>query len=70
MDKETVERFPNELKLARKISHRNVCRMFDVDRAEGTIFITMEFVPSKDLKKLIRKTGQLGAGKAAGRRPR
>jgi len=64
LDKETVERFSNELKLARKISHRNVCRMFDLGKAEGTTFITMEYVPGEDLKKLIRKTGQLGTGRA------
>jgi serine/threonine protein kinase/Tfp pilus assembly protein PilF len=64
LDKETIERFSNELKLARKISHRNVCRMFDLGKSEGTTFITMEFVPGEDLKKLIRKTGQLGAGRA------
>jgi serine/threonine protein kinase len=64
LDKETIERFSNELKLARKISHRNVCRMFDLGKAEGTIFITMEFVPGEDLKKLIRKMDQLGAGRA------
>jgi len=64
LDKEMVERFSNELKLARKISHRNVCRMFDLGKAEGTTFITMEFVAGEDLKKLIRKTGQLGAGRA------
>ncbi len=63
-DRETVERFSNELKLARKISHRNVCRMFDLGKAEGTTFITMEFVPGEDLKRLIRKSGQLGAGRA------
>jgi len=64
LDKNTVERFSNELKLARKISHRNVCRMFDMGKAEGTTFITMEFVPGEDLKKFIRKSGQLGAGRA------
>ena len=64
LDKETIERFSNELKLARKISHRNVCRMFDLGKFEGTTFITMEFVQGEDLKKLIRKTGQLGAGRA------
>jgi len=64
LDKETIERFSNELKLARKISHRNVCRMFDLGKAEGTTFITMEFVPGEDLKKFIRKSGQLGTGRA------
>ena len=64
LDKETVERFSNELKLARKISHRNVCRMFDLGKTEGMSFITMEFVAGEDLKKLIRKTDRLGAGRA------
>jgi serine/threonine protein kinase/Flp pilus assembly protein TadD len=64
LDQATVERFSNELKFARKISHRNVCRMFDMGKAEGTTFITMEFVPGEDLKKFIRKSGQLGAGRA------
>ena len=64
LGKEMVERFSNELKLARKISHRNVCRMFDLGKAEGTTFITMEFVAGEDLKKLIRKMGQVSAGRA------
>jgi serine/threonine protein kinase/Flp pilus assembly protein TadD len=64
LDRETIERFSNELKLARKISHRNVCRMFDLGKADGTTFITMEYVHGEDLKRLIRKMGQLGAGRA------
>jgi len=64
LDRETIERFSNELKLARKISHRNVCRMFDLGKAEGTTFITMEYVPGQDLRGLIRQMGQLTAGKA------
>jgi serine/threonine protein kinase/Tfp pilus assembly protein PilF len=62
-DGETIERFSNELKFARKVSHRNVCRMFDLSKAEGTSYITMEFVPGEDLKKLIRKVGQLSPRK-------
>jgi serine/threonine protein kinase/Flp pilus assembly protein TadD len=64
LDKETVERFSNELKLARRISHRNVCRMFDLGRAEGTTFITMEFVPGEDLKSFIHRSKQLNTGTA------
>ena len=64
LDKEAVERFSNELKLARKISHRNVCRMFDLGRAEGTTFITMEFVPGEDLKSFIHRSKQLNRGTA------
>jgi serine/threonine protein kinase len=61
-DRETIERFGNELKLARRIAQRNVCRMFDLGEAEGAHFITMEYVPGEDLKKLIRMSGQLGLG--------
>lgn len=63
-DEETVERFRNELKLARKISHRNVCRMFDLRKDGGTYYITMEYVPGGDLKSSIRRTGPLNPGKA------
>jgi serine/threonine-protein kinase len=38
-DESTIERFRNELKLARKISHMNVCRMFDFHEGEGTLYI-------------------------------
>ncbi|MCX6574582.1 MAG: protein kinase, partial [Candidatus Aminicenantes bacterium] len=63
-DAETVERFRNELKSARTVIHKSVCRMFDIGRAEGTPFITMEYVHGEDLKRLIRKIGQLPAGRA------
>jgi serine/threonine protein kinase/Tfp pilus assembly protein PilF len=63
-DKKTIERFSNELKMARKIAHRNVCRMYDLGEEEGTHFITMEYVPGEDLKGMIRMMGQLGAGKS------
>ncbi len=61
-DRETIERFGNELKFARRIAQRNVCRMFDLGEAGGAHFITMEYVPGEDLKKLIRMSGQLGLG--------
>jgi serine/threonine protein kinase/Flp pilus assembly protein TadD len=63
-DERTIERFRNELKLARGISHRNVCRMFDLGREEGTYYITMEYVPGEDLKSLIHRIGALPIGKA------
>jgi len=61
-DKKTIERFRNELKTARMISHKNVCRMFDLGESEGAHFITMEYIRGEDLKSLIRKMGQLSAG--------
>lgn len=62
LDKETVERFNNELRLARKIRHKNVCGMFDIGEAEGTHYITMEYVHGEDLKNMIRMSGQMGLG--------
>jgi len=62
-DGEAIERFGNELRLARKISHRNVCRMYDLGDDQGTHFITMEYVSGEDLKSVIRMMGQMSAGK-------
>jgi len=62
LDKKTIERFRNELKTARKIRHKNVCSMYDLGEEKGTHYITMEYVRGEDLKRLIRKIGQLGAG--------
>ncbi len=63
-DKKTIERFRNELKTTRMISHRNVCRMFDLAEAEGTYYITMEYVSGEDLKSFIRRSGKLDITKA------
>jgi len=58
-DKGMIERFKNELKLARKIAHRSVCKMYDLNEEEGTHFITMEYVTGEDLKSYIRKKGKI-----------
>jgi serine/threonine protein kinase/tetratricopeptide (TPR) repeat protein len=63
-NKETIERFRNELKTARMIAHKNVCRMFDLGEAEGAHFITMEYVRGEDLKNMIQRSWQLGIGTA------
>jgi len=63
-DRRTIERFRNELKTARMISHRNICRMFDLGEADGTYFITMEYVPGESLKSMIRMSKRLEAGTA------
>ena len=62
-DKKTIERFRNELKFARKIRHKNVCQMYDLNKEKGAHYITMEYVDGKDLKSMIRMMGQLGSGK-------
>jgi serine/threonine protein kinase/tetratricopeptide (TPR) repeat protein len=63
-DKRTIERFNNELKTARMISHRNVCRMFDLGEEKGAHYITMEYVSGEDLKSFIKRARQLTAGTA------
>jgi serine/threonine protein kinase/Tfp pilus assembly protein PilF len=63
-DKDTIQRFSNELKLARKISHRNVGRMYELMEDSGLHFITMEYVPGEDLKSFIRRSRQLAVGTA------
>jgi len=61
-DEKTIERFRNEIRLARKIVHKNVGRMYDLGKEEGSYYITMEFVPGQDLKGLIRQSRQLTVG--------
>lgn len=63
-DETVVLRFKNELLLARKITHKNVCRMFDIGDDQGMIFITMEYVSGEDLKRTLMRIGQLSPGKA------
>jgi serine/threonine protein kinase/Tfp pilus assembly protein PilF len=63
-DKNTIERFRNELKIARNIRHKNVCGMFDLGESKGSYFITMEYIRGEDLKNLIRKMGFLSTGQA------
>ncbi len=63
-EKNTIARFSNELKFARKITNKNVCKMYDLNEHEGNHFITMEYVPGEDLKSFIRRSGQVSIGKS------
>ena len=63
-DKNTIDRFRNELKIARDISHKNICRMYDLGKEAGSYFITMEYVSGEDLKSFIRRARQLVVGTA------
>ena len=58
-DQTMIERFRNELKLARKITHKNVCRMHDFHEEEGIPFITMEYVEGEDLKSFMHSRGKI-----------
>ena len=63
-DRETIERFSNELKLARRIGHKNVGRMYELMESDGGHFITMEYVAGEDLKSFIRRSRQLAMATA------
>jgi serine/threonine protein kinase/Tfp pilus assembly protein PilF len=56
---EILQRFKQELILARKVTHRNVVRIFDLGEADGIKFITMEFIDGHDLKSMLVKDGKL-----------
>ncbi len=56
---EILQRFKQELILARKITQKNVIRIFDLGEADGVKFITMEFIEGKDLTSLIKEKGRL-----------
>jgi serine/threonine protein kinase/tetratricopeptide (TPR) repeat protein len=56
---EILQRFKQELILARKITQKNVIRIFDLGEADSVKFITMEFIDGKDLTSLIKEKGRL-----------
>ncbi len=63
-NRKTIERFKNELKVARKIAHSHVCRMYDLGEDKGLYYIAMEYVRGEDLKSFIRRSGHLTVSKA------
>jgi serine/threonine-protein kinase len=63
-DAPRLARFHHEVKIARQISHPNVCRVYDIAEADGQHFISMEYVDGEDLRSLLRRIGRLPADKA------
>jgi len=63
-ERKTIKRFSNELRLARQISHKHVCRMYDLSEEAGIHYITMEYVPGESLKSMIKMTKQFSASTA------
>jgi serine/threonine protein kinase len=59
-----IERFQNEMKLARKVAHRHVCRMYDLNEEGLAFYLSMEYVQGEDLKSFIRRSGHLNESKA------
>jgi hypothetical protein len=63
-DERTRERFRNEVRTARQVSHPNVCRVYDIGDAEGSTWLSMEYVDGEDLASLLRRIGRLPIDKA------
>jgi serine/threonine-protein kinase len=59
-----LERFHGEVRIARVVSHPNVCRVYDIGEVEGMPFISMEYVDGEDLASLLTRIGRLPADKA------
>jgi eukaryotic-like serine/threonine-protein kinase len=63
---EALNRFKQELIIARQVTHRNVSRIYDLAEADGVKFITMEFVEGQSLAQLVQERGKLAPKEAAG----
>lgn len=63
-DAGALARFHSEVRIARQVSHPNVCRVFDIGDADGVPFLSMEYVDGEDLSSLIRRIGRLSPDKA------
>ena len=58
-DPAMVERFKSELLFARKITHKNVCRVYEFNRVDGIAFTSMEFVEGESLRSVLKRFGSL-----------
>jgi predicted Ser/Thr protein kinase len=58
------DQFYAEVRMARQVSHPNVCRVYDVGESDGKLFLSMEFVDGEDLASLLRRIGRLPDDKA------
>jgi serine/threonine protein kinase len=58
-DQKARERFLNEVRAAREITHPNVCRVHDIGELYGHLYLSMEFVDGEDLASLLARIGRL-----------
>ena len=63
-DQSWRDQFYPEVRVARQVSHPNVCRVYDVGESDGRLFLSMEFVDGEDLAPLLRRIGRLPDHKA------
>src|SRR5580692_11052980 len=58
-DPDILARFHNEVRIARQVSHPNVCRVYDIGEVDGQPYISMEYVDGENLSALLRRIGRL-----------
>ena len=59
-----LTRFYNEVRIARQVTHPNVCRVYDLGEVDGQPYLSMEYVDGEDLGSLLRRIGHLPSDKA------
>ncbi len=59
-----LTRFYDEVRIARQITHANVCRVYDIGEVQGQPYLSMEYIDGEDLGSLLRRIGRLPADKA------
>ena len=64
ISEDALARFRNEVRVARQVSHPNVCRVYDIGFIDGFHFLSMEYLDGEDLASLIRRIGRLPQDKA------
>lgn len=63
-DGAALARFHREVRIARQVSHQNVCRVYDIGEIDGSHYLSMEFIKGEELSSLLRRIGRLPADKA------
>ena len=52
------------MRVARQVTHRNVCRVYDIGEIDGKHFLSMEFIKGEELSSLLRRIGRFPSDKA------
>jgi hypothetical protein len=63
-DGAALARFHREVRVARQVSHKNICRVYDIGEVDGRHFLSMEFIKGEELSSLLRRIGRLPQDKA------
>ena len=63
-DGAALARFHREVRVARQVSHKNVCRVYDIGETDGRAFLSMEYIKGEELSSLLRRIGSLPIDKS------